>query len=429
LTQVDSGSGGAEPELNRQERKRNPGRSSGLTLLYIASKLVDMQQLILRRRLLRDVLLRLRESPAVVLLGARQVGKTTLAGQVAKRVRKATVFDLERAAGRAALERTPELTLRDAEGLVVIDEVQRLPSLFETLRPLCDDPRRKATFLLLGSASPELVRGVSETLAGRVQFVAVPGFSLPEVGAAAQDRLWLRGAFPRSFLAESDAAGERWLDGFRQTFLERDIPGLGLRVAAATLERFWTMMAHCHGQVWNAAELGRAMGTSPGTANHYRDLLAGTFMVRVLPPWHENLGKRQVRSPKVYLRDSGLLHLFLGIASLAGLRAHPRYGASWEGFALEQTLIAHGEKDAYFWATQRGAELDLVIMRQGRRWGFEFKCTDAPSVTKSMHIALTDLGLEHLWVAYPGQRRFPLAERITALSLHEATRLDLKPAP
>ena len=387
-----------------------------------------MQQLILRQRLLDDVVLRLRESPAVTLLGARQVGKTTLAGQVAERVGPATVFDLERAAGRAALAHTPELTLKDCRGLVVIDEVQRQPSLFETLRPLCDDTKRRATFLLLGSASPELVRGVSETLAGRVQFVAVPGLSLPEVGAEAQDRLWLRGAFPRSFLAESDAAAERWLEGFRQTFLERDIPGLGVRVAASSLERFWTMLAHYHGQVWNAAELGRAMGMSPGTANHYRDLLAGTYMVRVLPPWHENLGKRQVKAPKVYLRDSGLLHFFLGIGTLAGLRAHPRYGASWEGFALEQTLIAHGEKDAYFLATQRGAELDLVLLRHGRRWGFEFKCADAPGSTKAMHIALADLGLEHLYVVYPGRERFPLGDRITALSLWEAAGLNLGPS-
>jgi len=387
-----------------------------------------MQQLILRNRLLDAVVLRLRESPVVTLLGAHQVGKTTLAGQVAERVGPATVFDLERAAGRAALVRTPELTLKDCRGLVVIDEVQRLPSLFETLRPLCDVATRRATFLLLGSAAPELVRGASETLAGRVQFVAVPGLSLPEVGVAAQDRLWLRGAFPRAFLAESDAAAERWLEGFRQTFLERDIPGLGVRVAASTLERFWTMLAHYHGQVWNAAELGRAMGMSPGTANHYRDLLAGTFMVRVLPPWHENLGKRQVKAPKVYVRDSGLLHFFLGIANLAGLRAHPRYGASWEGFALEQTLIAHGEKDAYFWATQRGAELDLVLLRHGRRWGFEFKCADAPGSTKAMHIALADLGLEHLYVVYPGSERFPLGDRITALSLWEAAGLNLGPS-
>lgn len=384
-----------------------------------------MQQSINRTKLLNDVLLRLKESPVVALLGARQVGKTTLAGQVAERLKQVTVFDLERAAGRAALESTPELALSDCEGLVIIDEIQRLPRLFETLRPLCDDPKRKITFLLLGSASLEVVRGASESLAGRVLFVPVPGLSLEEVGMGRQDRLWLRGGFPRAFLAETDAAAARWLEGFRQTFLERDIPGLGLRVAAATLDRFWTMMAHYHAQTWNAAELARAMAASPGAVNHYRDLLAGTFMLRVLPPWHENLGKRQVKAPKVYLRDSGLLHFLLGIHDMAGLRAHPRYGASWEGFALEQTLIQFGERDAYFWATQRGAELDLLLLRNGRRWGFEFKCTDAPSATKSMHIAVHDLHLEHLWVVYPGSKQYSLSGRITALPLGCLSRLTL----
>lgn len=389
-----------------------------------------MQRLLARPRLLEEVLLRLRESPAVVLLGARQVGKTTLAGQVAERLGGATLFDLERATGRAALSATPELTLADAEGLVIIDEVQRMPALFETLRPLCDDPRRKASYLLLGSAAPELVKGVSESLAGRVQFVPVSGFALAEVGLEEQDRLWLRGGFPRAFLAATDAAADRWLEGFRQTFLERDIPSFGLRVSSAMLERFWTMLAHYHGQTWNAAELARALSVSPGAVNHYRDLLASTFMLRVLQPWHENVGKRQVKSPKVYFRDSGLLHHFLGVGNMSELRAHPRYGASWEGFGIEQTLIRFGEKDAWFWATQRGAELDLLLQRKGRRWGFEFKCADAPSSSRSMHIALDDLDLAHLWVVYPGKERYPLGERITALPLRDLPRLELEaPAP
>jgi predicted AAA+ superfamily ATPase len=378
---------------------------------------IDMQETIQRRGLLENVVLRLQESPAVVLLGARQMGKTTLAGQVAKQFGATTVFDLERSTGRAALQNTPELALADCQGLVVIDEIQRMPELYSILRPLCDDLDRKANFLLLGSASPELVRGVSESLAGRVQFVSVSGFSLDDLGGHQQDRLWIRGGFPRAYLAETDEAAQRWLEGFRQTFLERDIPGLGLRVAAAALERFWTMMAHYHGQTWNAAELGRAMSVNPGTVNHYRDILAGTYLARVLPPWHENLRKRQVKAPKVYLRDSGLLHHFLGLTSLAGLRAHPRYGASWEGFAIEQTLIHLGERDAYFWSTQSGAELDLLLMRQGQRWGFEFKCSDAPTTNKSMHIALADLGLKHLWVVYPGHDRYRLADHITALPL------------
>jgi uncharacterized protein len=384
-----------------------------------------MQQKVSRSRLRKEIALRLGESPVVVLLGARQVGKTTLAGQIVGRLKKATMFDLERAPARAALSQTPELTLQDCQGLVVIDEIQRLPVLFETLRPLCDDPHRQATFLLLGSASPDLVRGASESLAGRVQFVPIPGFSLEETGSKKQDHLWWRGGFPRAFLAASDAAAGRWLDSFRQTFLERDVPNLGFRMPPARLERFWSMLAHFHGQIWNAAEIGRAMDASPGVVNHYRDVLAGTFMIRVLQPWYQNLGKRQVKSPKVYFRDSGLLHRFLGIPDLAGLRAHPRYGASWEGFALEQTLIRFGDRDAFFWSTQRGAELDLLLLRQGKRWGFEFKCADAPTTSRSMHIALSDLSLEHLWVVYPGNDRFPLTERITALPLRHLHSLPL----
>lgn len=387
-----------------------------------------MQQQIRRPRLLGDLRLRLAESPAVALLGARQVGKTTLAEQwLADSGVEATVFDLESPASRAALDATPELTLRACQGLVVLDEVQRMPGLFELLRPLCDDRQRKATFLLLGSASPDVVRGVSESLAGRIQFLPVPGLSLEEVGPEFQDHLWLRGGFPRAFLSGSDEAAWRWLDGFRQTFLDRDVAALGVRVAPAALDRFWRMLAHYHGQTWNAAELARAMDVSPVTANHYRDLLAGTFMLRVLPPWFENLGKRQVKAPKVYLRDSGVLHHSLSIRDMPALRSHPRYGASWEGFALEQTLIVHGERDAYFWATQRGAELDLLLLRHGRRWGFEFKCTDAPTTTKSMHIAIEDLQLQHLWVVYPGVTRYPLSERITALPLRHLAGLQMQP--
>ena len=301
-----------------------------------------------------------------------------------------------------------------------------MPELFERLRPLCDDRRRRAVFLLLGSASWDLVRGVSETLAGRIQFVDVGGLSLQEVGVNEQDRLWLRGGFPRAFLAESPAAWGRWMEGFSRTFLERDIPGLGSKVSPEALGRFWRMLAHYHGQTWNAAELGRSMDVSVTAVNHYRDLLVGTFMVRVLPPWFENLGKRLLKSPKVYLRDSGILHHLLGLGEMLALRTHPRYGASWEGFALEQTLLAHGDRDAYFYGTRRGAELDLLLLRQGLRWGFEYKCTDAPRTTRSMQIALEDLRLEHLWVVYPGTLRFPLADRITALPLREVHELALQ---
>lgn len=386
-----------------------------------------MQQSTERKALLEAIRVRLAESPVVALLGARQVGKTTLAEQVAADWAGPTVvFDLEKSDVREALRATPEKLLAEREGLVIVDEVQRLPELFEVLRPLCDDRKRKAVFLLLGSASWELVKGVSETLAGRIQFVDVAGFSLSEVGTEQQDRLWLRGGFPRAFLAETTETWERWMESFTRTFLERDIPGLGSQVAPASLGRFWRMLAHFHGQTWNAAELARSMDVSATAVNHYRDLLAGTFMVRVLPPWFENLGKRLVKSPKVYLRDSGILHHLLGLGEMLALRTHPRYGASWEGFALEQTLIGHGERDAYFYGTQRGAELDLLLLRRGSRWGFEFKCTDAPKTTKSMHVALDDLKLEHLWVVYPGTLRYSLTEKITALPLREIGKLELK---
>ncbi len=371
----------------------------------------------------------LSEAPVVALLGARQVGKTTLAAQVAATwAGPTTTFDLEVASTREALSRTPEAVLGDCEGLVVVDEVQRLPSLFETLRPICDAANRKAVFLLLGSASWDVVRGISETLAGRVLFVDVGGFSLAEVGAEHQNSLWLRGGFPRAWLAPSAAAWRRWMQSFTRTFLERDIPGLGAQVPAEALSRFWRMLAHYHGQVWNAAELGRSMDAGARTVNGYRDLLAGTFMVRVLPPWFENLGKRLVKSPKVYLRDSGILHALLGMDDMPSVRLHPRYGASWEGFALEQTLLAHGQRDAYFYATQRGAELDLLLLRHGRRWGFEFKCTDAPRTAKSMHIVSEDLGLAHLYVVYPGNLRYPLGDGITALPLREMGSVGLREA-
>jgi len=375
-----------------------------------------MQQMIERETLQSRVRLCLSEAPVTVLLGARQTGKTTLARLLAAEHPQVSFFDLERPSSRAALSVTPDLALRDCSGLVVIDEVQRMPELFELLRPLCDDPARKAVFLLLGSASLDIVKGVSESLAGRALFVQASGFSLEECDPKNMNRLWLQGGFPRSYLARPDAAW-RWLDSFSQTLLERDIPQLGIRIPAETLRRFWLMLSHYHGQTWNAAEIGRSISCGSGAANHYRDLLAGSYMIRVLPPWFENLKKRQVKSPKIYLRDSGLLHRFLGVESMSDLRSHPRYGASWEGFALEQILIRFGDRDAYFWATQRGAELDLLLLRKGKRWGFEFKCTDAPAVSRAMHVALDDLGLEHLWVVYPGRDIFPMHPKITALPL------------
>ena len=392
---------------------------------------MDIQQHITRVTLRQSTVQALAEAPVAALLGARQVGKTTLARQIAADWNGPTViFDLERAEVREALSQAPERMLRSRKGLVVLDEVQRLPRLFEALRPITDDPDREAVFLLLGSASWDLVRGISETLAGRIQFVDVAGFSLNEVGPDRQgrlwqDRLWMRGGFPRAWLAPSQAAWTRWMRSFTRTFLERDIPGLGSKVAPEALGRFWRMLAHWHGQIWNATELARSMDVSPTAVNHYRDLLAGSFMIRVLPPWFENLGKRLVKSPRVFLRDSGVLHFLLGIEDPEQLPLHPRYGASWEGFALEQTLIAHGAHEAYFYRTQRGAELDLLLLRGGKRFGFEFKCSEAPKTTKSMHIVAGDLGLEHLWVVYPGELEYPLTDNITALPLRGVPRLAL----
>lgn len=378
-----------------------------------------MQQNIERPQLLKEIRLGFEDFPIVALLGSRQVGKTTLANAFAAELseEKVAFYDLERAADEAALSSNPEHILSQHEGLVIIDEVQRLPRLFETLRPVVDRPKRQARFLLLGSASWDLVRGVSESLAGRIHFIDVGGFSLGEVGSHLQNELWLTGGFPRAFLAKDEERWQRWMDNFSRTFLERDIPMLASRVAPQALNRFWRMLAHFHGQTWNAAELARSMDVSPTAVNHYRDLLVGTFMLRSLPPWYENLGKRLVKSPKVYLRDSGILHYLLGITNANGLHSHPRYGASWEGFAIEQILLMHGQREAYFYATQRGAELDLLLLRRGKRWGFEFKCSDAPKTTKSMRTTSEDLKLEHLWVVYPGETKYPLTEGITALPL------------
>ncbi len=383
-----------------------------------------------RRGVLADIFSRLEHSPAVGVLGARQVGKTTLSRQVESEwPEQVTRFDLELPADRDALSQSAQTVLGQCEGLVIVDEVQRLPELFTVLRPLCDRPDRSTRFLLLGSASWEMIKGVSESLAGRIQFVDVSGFSLAETGVDHLHRLWFRGGFPQAFLAANDAEAMEWQGAFGRTFLERDISNLGFMAAPEALRRFWMMLAHYHGQTWNGSRLAEAMGMNRATVDRYRDILAGTFMVRLLPPWFENLGKRLVKSPKVYLRDSGVLHQLLGMREAMDLPRHPRYGASWEGFALEQTLIAHGQRDAYFYGTQRGAELDLLLLRRGRRWGFEFKCTDAPRTTKSMHIAMNDLKLEHLWVVYPGTLRYPMTDKITALPLSEIHQIKLKSQP
>ncbi len=363
----------------------------------------------------REIERKLKANPIVAILGPRQAGKTTLARAIAKG-QLHHFFDLEDPVSAARLAH-PQSALEPLRGLVVIDEIQRQPELFALLRVLADRRPQPATFLILGSASPGLVRGVSESLAGRVAFVDLTGFDLSEVRPGAFRKLWWRGGFPRSFLAASDQDSAAWRQDFIRTFLERDIPQLGLTVPATTLRRFWSMIAHFHGQVWNAADFARSLGASEPTARRYLDILASAFMVRQLPPWFENLGKRQVKAPKIYVRDSGLLHALLALGDFAALEGHPRLGVSWEGFALEQVLRHTGDRDAYFWATYAGAELDLLVTLRGKRYGFEFKYGDAPTLTKSMHIALQDLKLEHLFVAYPGKTSYALDRRVDVISV------------
>ncbi len=333
--------------------------------------------------------------------------------------RVSTFFDLENPVDVQRLS-APMTVLEGLNGLVVIDEIQRRPDLFALLRVLVDRPSSRTRFLVLGSAAPNLVRGAADTLAGRVGFVDLAGFSLEEVGLERQERLWVRGGFPRSFLAPDDQASASWRESFIRTFLERDIPQLGISVPAETLRRFWTMIAHYHGQRWNGSELGRALGTTETTARRYLDILAGAFLVRVLPPWFENLKKRQVKAPKAYLRDSGILHALLQLPHLEAVQGHPKLGASWEGFAIEQILGVVGAADAYHWASHGGAELDLFVRTAGRRFGFELKYSDAPSRTRSMHVAVADLGLDHLFVVYPGAHRYELDTKITAVPLGDA---------
>ena len=365
---------------------------------------------------------RVRESfavhPVVALTGPRQCGKTTLARAIAGDAAESTYFDLEAAVDRRRLD-TPEQTLGRLSGLVVIDEVQRLPALFETVRVLVDRPENGARYLLLGSASPALVKGVSESLAGRVGLVDLGGFDLREVAADPWRTLWLRGGFPRSYLAPDTKGSALWRESFVRTFLERDIPQFGITIPVETLRRFWTMIAHYHGQVWNAAELARSLGASERTARGYLDILAGAFMVRALPPWFENLKKRQVKAPKVYVRDTGLLHTLLDVVRESDLAGHPKVGASFEGFAMEQLLAAFETGNAYFWATHGGAEIDLLITRGGKRYGFECKLSDAPGTTRSMRVALDDLGLEHLWIVYSGDEAYSLDDRISVLPVAE----------
>ncbi len=378
-----------------------------------------------RVHLLQSIAAAFRINPVIALLGPRQCGKTTLARQWTQKQLKeepgksVTYFDLEDPTDLAKLE-NPKLALQNLAGLVVIDEIQRIPDLFPALRVLVDRAHNKSRFLILGSASRDLIHQSPETLAGRISFIEISPFSGSEVEAGSLEKLWLRGGFPKSFLAKTTRQSCDWRKDYVSTFLERDIPALGIKIPAPMLRRFWMMLSHYHGQLFNASELGNSLSTADTTVRRYLDILTGTFMVRQLTPWWENIRKRQVKSPKIYFRDTGIFHTLLGISDTPSLKNHPKLGASWEGFALEETLRLYraGEGEAYFWATHNEAELDLLLMKDGKRVGFEFKYTDSPRVTKSMKISLQDLCLDELKIIFPGKEHFPLAEKIEAVGLY-----------
>ncbi len=364
---------------------------------------------------IRDLLQR---HPIVGIIGARQVGKTTLARLIAEgNPEPPCFFDLENPEDLARLS-DPMLALKSLEGLVILDEIQHKPDLFPVLRVLADRRNRPCQFLVLGSASPELLKQSSETLAGRIIYHRLGGFSLTEVDRSAWDRLWIRGGFPRSFIAETDAESMEWRRGFIQTFIERDIPQLGITIGSSTLRRFWTMLAHYHGQIWNSSEFARSFGVADTTVRRYLDILSSALVVRQLQPWHENIRKRQVKSPKIFIIDSGLLHGLLNLPSEHDVDSHPKLGASWEGFVIEQ-LIRHVEAESdecFFWATHAGAELDFLVIRGSQRRGFEIKRTTTPIITLSMRSAVKDLHLTSLDVIHAGEHTFMLDESIQAVS-------------
>jgi len=371
--------------------------------------------MIQRKHLVYQVKSALKRSRVVALIGPRQCGKTTLAQQLVE-ADSPNYFDLEDPTSLSRLDE-PMTALRELKGLVVIDEVQRKPELFQVLRVLTDRKPLPAHFLILGSASPKLLRQSSESLAGRIETVAMSGFSMAEVGISFQSRHWLRGSFPLSFLARAEADSLAWRKNFIQTFLERDLFQWGIGTPAVALLRFWTMLAHYHGQTWNAAEPARSLSVSEPTVRRYLDILSGVFMVRQLPPWHANLKKRQVKAPKIYFRDTGLLHQLLGVRSEKELLSHPKCGASWEGYVIEETIKATAPDEVYYWATHSGAEIDLVLIKNGRMLGVECKRIDAPRMTPSMRTAREDLHLEQIAVVYPGTKRYSLDDGVAAVPL------------
>lgn len=370
----------------------------------------------------------LRRHPVVGMIGARQVGKTTLARLLIGITKgPSSYFDLENPEDMARLA-DPMLVLKELKGLVVIDEIQRQPNLFPVLRVLVDRPGSATRFLVLGSASPDLLRQSAETLAGRIFYHELGGFSLEEVGVENHLQLWLRGGFPRSYLARTHAGSDEWRRGFIRTFLERDLPQLGSIIRSTTLRRFWTMIAHYHGQIWNASEFARSFGVADTTVRNYLDLLTSALVIRQLSPWHENISKRQVKAPKIYVKDSGVLHALLGLRTLTDLEGHPKAGASWEGFVLEQIarqLMARVD-ECFFWATHGGAELALLVVRGQQRLGFEIKRTTSPKITPSMSHALSDLKLGSMDVIHAGENTFPMDKKIRAVALKRLLQ-DIKP--
>ena len=370
---------------------------------------------------------RIKDSPVVAILGPRQCGKTTLAYQFANQYPKNKVhfFDLENSRDIIRLE-NPIMTLEELDGLIVIDEIQRRPDLFPALRVLVDK-NHKNKYLILGSASPNLLKQSSETLAGRISYIELGGFPLEILPPKAFNKLWLRGGFPRSYLATNDSSSFQWRQDFITTFLETDIPNLGIRIPAQTLRRFWLMVSHYHGQIFNASEIGRSLGQSDTTIKRYLDLLSGTFIIRQLQPWFYNTKKRLVKRPKIYFRDSGIYHALLSVENQNEILTHPKLGASWEGFAIEQVIqyLNLREEEVFFWSAHTGAELDLVFQKKGKLWGVEIKYNEAPTITKSMKSAFEELSLNHLWVVYPGKENYKLNKSISVVSINSLSSIKV----
>lgn len=366
----------------------------------------------------------LKRSKITAILGPRQCGKTTLAKEISLQV-KSSFLDIESPTDRAKLQ-NPELYLKNISGLIILDEIQLMPELFPVLRVLSDQSPTNGRFLILGSASPDLIKNASESLAGRVEFIDLQGFNIVETGNSSLDRLWVRGGFPLSYLAEKEEDSITWRESFIRTFLQRDIPQFGINIPSTTLRRFWTMLAHSHGQILNSSQLANSMGLNNKTIRSYIDILSATYMIRPLQPWFTNMKKRQVKSPKIYFTDTGLLHHLLGIDSIDTLHGHPQLGVSWESFVIEQIIRNISGTEFYFWSTYSGAELDLFFNHKGKQFGVEIKFTETPGTTKSMHSALNDLDLEKLFIIYPGTERYPLHNLIEVCPLTDFIKLLLE---